>query len=148
MDPRSGGDNRVVSAVDPVYWGTHSVRMAVMDLPGASCRSVSHFKMRGRPMPEMDTHIANLQQIDPTSSTAVTDLLTTVASFNADLLNESVSGMRQRTLGVPEKFKEWLEQLLAKIKEIVNELSDVASFTITIGAPMAVTVGVTFAHAA
>jgi hypothetical protein len=99
-------------------------------------------------MPELDTHIADLQQIDPTSSTAVIDLLTAVASFNADLLNESVPGMRQRTLSVPDELKEWLNELLAKAREIVNESSNVASFTVTVGAPMAVTVAVTFAHAA
>ena len=60
-----------------------------------------------RPMPELDTRIADLQQIDPTSSTAVIDLLTAVASFNADLLNESVTGKRQRTLSVPDELKEW-----------------------------------------
>jgi hypothetical protein len=58
-------------------------------------------------MPELDTRIADLQQIDPTSSTAVIDLLTAVASFNADLLNESVTGKRQRTLSVPDELKEW-----------------------------------------
>ena len=99
-------------------------------------------------MPELDTHIADLQQIDPTSSTAVIDLLTAVTSFNADLLNESVPGMRQRTLSVPDELKEWLNELLAKVREIVNESSNVASFTVTVGAPMAVTVAVTFAHVA
>jgi hypothetical protein len=56
--------------------------------------------------------------------------------------------MRQRTLSVPDELKEWLNELLAKVREIVNESSNVASFTVTVGAPMAVTVAVTFAHAA
>jgi hypothetical protein len=56
--------------------------------------------------------------------------------------------MRQRTLSVPDELKEWLNELLAKVKEIVNESSNVASFTVTVGAPMAVTVAVTFADAA
>ena len=49
---------------------------------------------------------------------------------------------------VPDELKEWLNELLAKVREIVNESSNVASFTVTVGAPMAVTVAVTFAHAA
>jgi hypothetical protein len=41
-----------------------------------------------------------------------------------------------------------VNELLAKVREIVNESSNVASFTVTIGAPMAVTVAVTFVHVA
>jgi hypothetical protein len=96
----------------------------------------------------MDRHIANLQQIDTTSSTAVTDLLTTVAFFNADLLNESVPGMRQRTLSVPDKLKEWLDELSVKVRQIVEESGNVTSCTVTVGASMAVTVAVTLAQAA
>ena len=74
------------------------------------------------PCRNFDTHIADLQQIDPTSSTAVIRPPDGGRILQCRLLNESVPGMRQRTLSVPDELNEWLNELLAKAGEIVKRV--------------------------
>jgi hypothetical protein len=98
-------------------------------------------------MAEIDSHIEKLQAIDAESPTAPSEVLAAVTAFNADMLSGAMPGLRQgAVLGVPEKLKEWLDELVAKVREIVRELSDVASFSVTVGAPLSVSVSITFAR--
>jgi hypothetical protein len=98
-------------------------------------------------MVEVEDHIAKLEAIDVESPSAPSDVLLAVAAFNADMVNEVVPGFRQGgALGIPEKLKEWLDKLVAKVREIVNKLSDVTSFTITVGTPFTVSASITFAR--
>ena len=96
---------------------------------------------------DVEYHIARLQAIDAVSQTAPIDVMLAVAALNADVLNEGVPGSRQGVaIGIPEKLKEWLETLVAKVRDIVNKLRDVVSFTITVGTPFTVSVSITFAR--
>lgn len=98
-------------------------------------------------MTDVEDHIARLEAIDAESQTAPIELMLAVAALNADVLYEVVPGSRQGVaLGIPEKLKEWLEKLVVKIRDIVNKLRDVASFTITVGTPFTVSVSITFAR--
>ena len=98
-------------------------------------------------MATIQEHIANLEAIDAESQTAPSVVLIAVASFNAAIENEVGPGPREGVmLDIPEKLKEWLDKLVAKLRDIVNKLSDVASFTITVGSPLTVSVSVTFAR--
>lgn len=96
-------------------------------------------------MAEIRDHIAKLEAIDAESQTAPSDVLFAVTCFNAAMGQEVQPGLREGvTLGIPEKLKEWLDKLVTKLRDIVNKLSDVASFTITVGSPLTLSVSVTF----
>jgi hypothetical protein len=98
-------------------------------------------------MNEIDSHIRTIEMIEPQSATAPSDILAGVAAFNADMMSDAMPGLRQgTTLGIPEKLKEWLDKLVARVRDIVSKLSDVASFSITDGSPFAVSVSITFAR--
>ena len=98
-------------------------------------------------MNEIDSHIRTLEMIEPQCATAPSDLLAAVAAFNADMTSDATPGLHQgAALGIPEKLKEWLDKLVAKVRDIVSMLSDVASFSITVGSPFAVSVSITFAR--
>jgi hypothetical protein len=75
------------------------------------------------------------------------DVVAAVAAFNADMVNEVMPELSQGpALGIPDKLKEWLDKLVEKVRGIVNKLSDVASFSVTVDTPFTVSVSVTFAR--
>jgi hypothetical protein len=97
-------------------------------------------------MIDIDSHISRLEAIDPGSHAAPGDVLSAVADFNADRMSTVMPGLRQGTTpGTPERLKDWLDKLTAKVREAVASLSDVASISITVGSPFTVSVSVTFA---
>lgn len=96
-------------------------------------------------MIDMSSHISHIDSIDPGSQAAVTGVLAAVLSLDEDLRIAGFADPSARGERMPDGLKEWLEKLVAKVKEIVEQLTDVASFTITIGSPFTVTASVTFA---
>jgi hypothetical protein len=99
-------------------------------------------------MIEIGSHIARLDAIDAASPTAPSDILAAVAGFNADATSNVMSGVYQGTaLALPDRLKEWLDKLVAKIREIIDKLADVTSFNVTVGSPFTVSVSITFARA-
>src|SRR5665213_1589980 len=98
-------------------------------------------------MNEIDSHLRRIEMIEPQSASAPSDVLAAVAAFNADMMSDTMPGLQQgAALGIPEKLKEWLDKLVAKVRDIVSKLSDVASFSITVGSPFAISVSITFAR--
>ena len=98
-------------------------------------------------MAEIDSHIEMLEAIIAGNPTAPSEVLAAVAAFNADVMSDAIPGFKQgAVLGIPEKLKEWLDKLVSKVRDIVSKLTDVATFSITVGAPFTVSVSITFAR--
>jgi phage-related protein len=94
-------------------------------------------------MIDFDEHINKIDSIDESDQrSALTEVLASVASLNGD-----VSGGQDALVmaGLPDRLKEWLDKLVAKLQAIVRDLSEVASFTVSVGTPFNVSVAVTFA---
>lgn len=94
-------------------------------------------------MVDIDSHIRRLDGLDETHpQSALTGVLAAVADFNGDMSAGQDAFMMA---GIPDRLQDWLDKLVDKTQAIVNELKEVASFTISVGTPFNVSVAVTFA---
>jgi hypothetical protein len=97
-------------------------------------------------MIDIDSHISRLQAIDPGSHAAPGDVL-----LGGSRLQRGHDEHRDARLAPgrdarhSRKAQGMAGQLIAKVREVVASLSDVASISITVGSPFTVSVSVTFA---
>jgi len=81
-------------------------------------------------------------------ATRLTDLLAVLPDINRALAvpaaPDHLTWDLSISAGLPDKLNEWLDKLLTKLEEIIKKLPRAVSYSLTVGAPVGVSVTVTF----
>lgn len=91
-------------------------------------------------MHEIDSRLSRLEAMpvesDESARDALTELLATVGQINA-----VAPGPEEAFVGgLVERMKKWIERLIERLSEIVKQLADATSFSISVGTGVSVTV--------